>query len=284
MKLSIITVNYNDKVGLKKTIESVLCQAYTDYEYIIIDGGSTDGSYDIIKQYEEQISYWVSERDKGIYNAMNKAIDVAQGEYCIFMNAGDTFCSPMTLADVFVIDCSEDIICGNTVTVEKRKFAPEEITFRFMFSNAICHQSAFIKTSLMAKYKYDEKYRIVSDRKFFLQALILDNCSYKNVPVDIVNYDITGYSAENPVLSRLEYDKVLEELFPRRILCDYGRETQGQLYGETMYDRLFIELRRRNYKSLIYTIVVVLMYLISVVKTNAKFIKNFPLFLNDVKK
>lgn len=277
MKLSIITVNYNDKAGLEKTIESVVCQTYADYEYIIIDGGSADGSYDVIKQYEDQISYWVSERDKGIYNAMNKAIDVAQGEYCIFMNAGDTFCSPMTLADVFATDCSEDIICGNTVTVEKRKLAPEEITFRYMFSNAICHQSAFIKTSLMAKYKYDEKYRIVSDRKFFLQALILDNCSYKKVPVDIVNYDITGYSAENPVLSRLEYDKVLEELFPSRILCDYGREIKGDLYGETTYDKLFVEIRGRNYKGVIYFMTVFFLRLFSIFKKSASFIKQFPL-------
>lgn len=277
MKLSIITVNYNDKIGLKKTIESVICQTYTDYEYIIIDGGSTDGSYDVIKQYEEHISYWVSERDKGIYNAMNKAIDVAQGDYCIFMNAGDVFCASATLADVFACNCDEDIICGNTITVEKRKQAPEEITLRYLFSNAICHQSAFIRTSMMAKYKYDEKYKIVSDRKFFLQALILDNCSYTNVPVDIVNYDITGYSANNPVQSRLEYDMVLEELFPSRILCDYGREINGNLYGETMYDKLFIEIRNRKYRAFIYAVVVMLLKLISFFKKSASFIYNFPI-------
>lgn len=277
MKLSIITVNYNDKVGLEKTIESVVCQTYTDYEYIIIDGGSTDGSYDVIKQYEEHISYWVSERDKGIYNAMNKAIDVAKGEYCIFMNAGDTFCSSATLSDVFDSNYSEDIICGNTVTIEKRKLAPEEITFKYLFSNALCHQSAFIRTSLMAKYKYDEKYKIVSDRKFFLQALILDNCSYKNIPVDIVNYDITGFSAENPVQSRLEYDRVLEELFPFRILCDYGRETKGDLYGETSYDKLFVEIRGRNYNGIIYFITVIFLRLLSFFRKSASFIKQFPI-------
>ena len=277
MKLSIITVNYNDREGLKKTIQSVICQTFTDFEYIIIDGGSTDGSFDVMKQYEEQISYWVSERDKGIYNAMNKAIDVAKGEYCIFMNAGDTFCASTTLAEVFVLDYNEDIICGNTVTVEQRKLAPIEITFRYLFSNALCHQSAFIKTSLMAKYKYDEKYRIVSDRKFFLQALILDNCSYKNVPVDIVNYDITGFSAENPVQSRLEYDSVLEELFPSRILYDYGRETKGSLYGETTYDKLFIEIRTRNYKGVIYFVTVIFLRIVSLFKKSALFIKQFPL-------
>lgn len=277
MKLSIITVNYNDREGLKKTIQSVICQTFTDFEYIIIDGGSTDGSFDVIKQYEEQISYWVSERDKGIYNAMNKAIDVAKGEYCIFMNAGDSFCSSTTIAEVFALGCIEDIICGNTITVEQRKRAPEEITFRYLFSNALCHQSVFIKTSLMAKYKYDEKYRIVSDRKFFLQALILDNCSYKSVQIDIVNYDITGFSAENPVQSRLEYDSVLEELFPSRILLDYGRETKGSLYGETTYDKLFIEIRTRNYKGVIYFLTVIFLRIVSLFKKSTLFIKQFPL-------
>lgn len=283
MKLSVITVNYNDKEGLLKTVQSVVGQSFKDYEYIIIDGGSTDGSVEVLEKYAGKITYWVSEPDKGIYNAMNKAIDVANGEYCIFMNSGDTFCASTTIANVFACGRSDDIICGNTITIEKRKQAPEEITFKYLFSNTICHQSAFIRTSLMAKYKYDEKYKIVSDRKFFLQALILDNCSYANVPVDIVNYDITGYSAENPVQSRMEYDQVLKELFPIRILYDYGRETQGLLYGETMYDKLFIELRCRNYKPLIYTLNVVLMYIISVVKPSAEFIKKFPLFLDEVK-
>lgn len=280
MKLSIITVNFNDRFGLLKTIQSVAGQVFKDYEYIVIDGGSSDGSCDIIKEYQNIISYWVSEPDNGIYNAMNKAIDVAKGEYCIFMNAGDTFCDAYTLSNVFATMPAEDIICGNTLMVETRKEAPEEITFDYLFSNAICHQSAFIKTSIMVKYKYDEKYKIVSDRKFFIQALILDNCSYKKVPIDIVNYDISGFSAENPVLSRLEYDLVLEELIPYRLRVDYGRRTKGYLYGDTYYDKLVYEIKLRKYKCIIYTMLVIILRTISVFKHNAKFIKEFPLWLN----
>ena len=81
MKLSVITINYNNRDGLKKTIESVVNQTYKDFEYIIIDGGSTDGSVEVLKEYSDKIDYWVSEPDKGIYNAMNKGIDIAKGEY-----------------------------------------------------------------------------------------------------------------------------------------------------------------------------------------------------------
>ena len=91
MKLSVITINYNNRDGLRKTIESVVNQTCRDFEYIIIDGGSTDGSVDVIKQYADRIDYWVSEPDKGIYHAMNKGIAVAHGEYLNFMNSGDCF-------------------------------------------------------------------------------------------------------------------------------------------------------------------------------------------------
>lgn len=276
MKLSIITVNYNDQNGLLKTILSVSEQSFSDYEYIIIDGCSTDGSVDIIKEYDSHITYWVSEPDKGIYNAMNKAIDVARGEYCIFMNAGDVFSSSETLKQVFSYNYCEDILCGNTQMEDRHMEAPDEITFRYLFSNAICHQCAFIKTSLMVKYKYDENYRIVSDRKFFLQALIIDNCSYKRVPVDVVNYDTQGFSSVNPVLSRLEYDSVLEELFPNRVLIDYGRENKGELYGVSMYDKLFVELRNRNYAKIVYAMSVCVMRLCSLFNKSARFIKHFP--------
>lgn len=279
MKLSVITVNLNNKEGLLNTINSVVGQIYRDYEYIIIDGGSNDGSVDVIREYEDRISYWVSEKDKGIYNAMNKAIDLVTGEYCIFMNSGDTFYSFDTLTEVFAQHPEEYIICGDTYTVEKIKEAPEEITFEYLFSNSICHQCAFIKTELMAKYKYDEKYRIVADRKFFLQALILENCSYRKLPITVVNYDIEGFSANNPVRSKLEYEAVLEELFPSRILCDYGRKVKGSLYGETWYDKLFVELRSRNYKGMVYSLVVMFMRTISIFKKSATFIKHFPLTL-----
>lgn len=279
MKLSIITVNYNDKCGLDKTIRSVICQTFQDYEYIIVDGGSLDGSQEVIKQNEHRIDYWVSERDKGIYNAMNKAVDVASGEYCIFMNSGDTFHNPDTLSDVFSLNLTEDIICGNTCTTVSKRLPPPEITFNYLFSNSICHQCAFIKTSLMKKYKYDEKYKIVADRKFFLQALIIDNCTYKSVDVDIVNYDINGFSSQNPHTSRMEYDAVLEELFPARIRTDYGRALKGALYGDSFYEKLFLEINLRNYRNVIYLCAVVLLRCLAVFKASARFIYKYPWYL-----
>ena len=103
MKLSIVTVNYNDAAGLERTIKSVLCQTFRDFEFIIIDGGSTDGSVDVIKRYEGRIDYWVSERDGGIYPGMNKGLRQARGEYVNFMNGGDCYHS----ADVLETSCSD---------------------------------------------------------------------------------------------------------------------------------------------------------------------------------
>ena len=112
MKLSIITINYNNKAGLQKTIDSVICQTWKDYEWIIIDGGSTDGSKELIEQYQQYFAYWCSEPDKGVYNAMNKGITKAKGEYLNFMNSGDCFVCDSTLMDVFFKEISADIVAG----------------------------------------------------------------------------------------------------------------------------------------------------------------------------
>ena len=115
MTLSIITINYNNAAGLEKTIKSVISQTCKRYEFIIIDGGSKDGSKDIIEKYQDQITYWVSEPDNGIYNAMNKGVKVAKGEYCIFMNSGDIFVDNDVIRDVFNIGFSADIITGGII-------------------------------------------------------------------------------------------------------------------------------------------------------------------------
>ena len=91
MTLSIITINYNNRDGLRKTIESVIAQSCKDFEFIIIDGASTDGGVDVLKEYDRHIDYWSSTPDNGVYNAMNKGVKIARGRYCIFMNSGDTF-------------------------------------------------------------------------------------------------------------------------------------------------------------------------------------------------
>src|SRR5690554_2808646 len=121
IKLSVITVNLNNAAGLSKTLESVASQTFTNYEHIIIDGGSTDGSVDIIKDYERKFNgapghlYWVSEPDKGIYNAMNKGIKVASGEYCNFLNSGDYYISAPTLSTIFDHNPNSDILYGDAL-------------------------------------------------------------------------------------------------------------------------------------------------------------------------
>ena len=111
-KLSIITINLNNAAGLRKTIESVVNQTFTDYEYLIIDGGSTDGSVEVIKEFADKITYWVSEPDKGIYNAMNKGILKARGEYLQFLNSGDWLVDNEVLFRVFSLNHFEDILYG----------------------------------------------------------------------------------------------------------------------------------------------------------------------------
>lgn len=278
MLVSIITINYNNKDGLRKTIESVIHQNFKSFEFIIIDGGSTDGSFEVIQEYKKYIDYWVSEPDNGIYNAMNKGIAKAQGKYCNFMNSGDCFANNDVLKHVFTNGNEADIICGNTYWTKWTE-PPKEITFDSLFNGTICHQCAFINRRLLLKYKYDEKLKIVADRKFFLQSLIFENCSYQAINIDIVIYDLNGFSSHNRVLSDLEYQQVLEELIPERIRIDYGKKYKGILYGDTDYEKLFFEIGQRKYRNYIYTIVVIFMKIAALFINSAKFINLYPLKL-----
>ena len=223
MKYYIITINYNNKDGLDKTIQSVLDQTCQDFEYIIIDGGSTDGSTDIIKQYANRISYWVSEPDGGRYPAMNKGIKHAKGDYLNFMNSGDTFHSSKVLEDISKLGFTEDIITGGFYDCEKgvkHIIKPQEVTLLTMLKNTFNHQATFIKRELFKKRLYDENYIIQSDAKFNYQSIIYDNCSVRIIDYIVANYDFNGISS-NLALVDKEWDQLLEELFPKRILQDY---------------------------------------------------------------
>lgn len=285
VKLSVITINYNDKNGLKKTIESVISQtARKEIEFIVIDGNSSDGSKEIIEEYKDSIDFWISERDKGIYNAMNKGVAVAHGEYCNFMNSGDVFHDNNVVLSFIQLKLTEDIICGNSTTLEEKPWhihPAEEITLSTLFNSSLNHQSAFIKTDIMKKYGYDESLKIVADRKFFLQALILDNCSYKSIDLDVADYDVTGLSSKNRFASKDEFNRVLKDMIPERIRIDYGRQRDGALYGDSDYERLFTELKGRTFKKPVYTAAVLFVRIVSLFKKNASFIKSFPLKLKD---
>ena len=278
MKISVITINLNDAAGLDKTITSVAGQTTRPFEFIVIDGASTDGSVDVIRSHAANIDHWVSEPDKGIYNAMNKGVSFAHGDWCLFLNAGDTFCNVSVIDALVHCGSSADIICGNAMIQEnppRRKTPPKEITLNFLFSGSLCHQSALIRTSLLQKHPYDESLKIVSDRKFFLQTLILEDASYQTVDIDIADYDITGYSAQNRFASEQEYARVLEELLPRRIRIDYGRQQLGALYGDSAYEKLFAEIGRRNWRKPVYRLVRGLLTAVSPFIKSARFVRIF---------
>ena len=168
MKLSLITINRNNVEGLRKTIKSVIAQTLDGFEYIVIDGASTDGSVDVIKQYENKISYWVSEPDKGIYNAMNKGIARAQGEYVLFLNSGDYLVDKNVLVNVVAYELKEDIVYGEQLvekngSLQKTLFLePESISFYSFIKSSLPHQCTFIRKNLFDKIGlYNESNKIV---------------------------------------------------------------------------------------------------------------------------
>ena len=221
MKLSIITVNYNDAEGLERTIQSVISQTYHDYEFIIIDGGSTDGSVDVIKKYESHIDIWVSEPDGGIYPGMNKGLHKAKGEYVNFMNGGDRYHSEDVLEKIFALETNAEIITGAHAENGLRNVGKRGVTMLDLYKWAIDHQASFIRRDVALRHPYDEKYRIVSDWKFFIEALIFDNCSFYYTDTIVVDVDMKGISNTNYTLDMQEREAVLRELFPERVLKDY---------------------------------------------------------------
>ena len=223
-KFSIITINYNNCAGLRRTIESVIKQTCTDFEYIIIDGNSTDGSVEVIREYANKINYWISEPDKGIYNAMNKGILKASGEYLNFMNSGDCFDTPDVLQKLQKMNSNADIVTGRRLTIDKKIIIDSGrngVSMATFYNRTIGHQSSFIKKYAFDRHMYDENYKIVSDWKFFIELLIMENCSFQFIDLVIADIDIEGISHTNEELCKVERQKVLNEFFPPRVLSDY---------------------------------------------------------------
>ena len=226
LKISIITINRNNKVGLTKTIQSVLVQSYRNYEYIVIDGDSDDGSVDVIKQFANQISYWITEPDNGIYHAMNKGILKATGDYCLFLNSGDGLLHENVLQELCLIPFDEDIVYGNIIKLypgknqRDRGIAKSEISLYNLSVDRINHQATLIKRNLFDKFGlYSEEFQIASDWKFFLDAIIVGNASVKYIDKDISFFDINGMSS---VRLKEAYDELMQILcstFPPRVLA-----------------------------------------------------------------
>lgn len=224
MKLSLITINRNNVEGLRKTIKSVIAQTLDGFEYIVIDGASTDGSVDVIKQYENKISYWVSEPDKGIYNAMNKGIARAQGEYVLFLNSGDYLVDKNVLVNVVAYELKEDIVYGEQLvekngSLQKTLFLePESISFYSFIKSSLPHQCTFIRKNLFDKIGlYNESNKIVSDWEFNMLALFKYNVLLRKINCPIAVYDSTGISSDVSLskIHQEEKKRVLYTYFPR---------------------------------------------------------------------
>ena len=205
-KLSIITINRNNAAGLRKTIESVLSQTYRDFEYIVVDGASTDESVDIIRasalQAEGLDFTWISEPDNGVYQAMNKGIKRAKGEYCLFLNSGDFLIAPDVIERVMNQYNGADILCARCNVSDKGKVVwtsnpPDKVTFGTLYSIGLAHQSTFIKRSLFDTYGlYREDFKYNSDIAFWYKTIIDHHATTQRIDVITTDYNLDGISSK----------------------------------------------------------------------------------------
>ena len=269
MKLSIITINYNNAEGLRKTLASVASQTYVEIEHIIIDGGSTDGSVEILEAYPQPLPkrrgeitegkfptqnpahkvLWISEKDNGIYNAMNKGIRMATGDYIQILNSGDILAAPdvteRMIAAIRNWQCEESMpLCYKPYTIHQefptifygnmKKLLPNgkilhdacnggnDVTLDMFYRGCLNHSPAYIKRSLFDKYgMYDENLRICSDWKFYMQSIVLGSERVQYVDIDMTLFDMTGISETNKDLLNNERNQLLKEMVPVGILRDY---------------------------------------------------------------
>lgn len=262
-QISIITINYNNKKGLARTLNSVYSQNYTNYEHIIIDANSSDGSKETIEEYRKKsnnLTYWVSEPDNGIYNGMNKGIIHAKGEYLILLNSGD-FLENEILDKIHTSLTGEDLIYGNlnfiSPTGEKRlqvfPSPPFNITELISPSFYLPHPATFIKGKLLKKLLYNEQYKIVSDWEFWLKAIIFEQCSIKHINICISNFYEGGISANIPTITK-EREEVLANLFPPLILngLQEFNTAQSSLLYETLQQTINNKSLQLKLKKIIY--------------------------------
>jgi glycosyltransferase involved in cell wall biosynthesis len=221
-KISIITINYNDAIGLEKTIVSVLSQSYLDFEYIIIDGNSKDGSKAVIEKYKDKFTYWVSENDNGIYHAMNKGISNATGDYLLFMNSGDVLINEVNILNVCSERLVEDIVAFDCFLERENKIVGrrthiEQPTLFYVYKNGLKHQSTFIKRSLFEKVGlYNESYKIAGDYEFWNRSFLEPTTTAKSHTIPIAVFQLNGISQIGNW--REEHQRMEKELLPHLIV------------------------------------------------------------------
>jgi glycosyltransferase involved in cell wall biosynthesis len=224
MKLSIITINLNNLDGLKLTYKSIQNQSTKNIEWIVIDGGSIDGSVQYIEELIRKPDIFVSESDNGIYHAMNKGTHLANGEYVIFMNSGDQFADNI-LTDNFLLELNNEIIYGDAlVTYENIDFnyskQPDNLSILNFYRSCICHQATFIKHDVQLRFPFDENYKYASCRKFFLDSIIFGNVNYKYLNIPICIYDLNGVSSKSKEKLNKEEDIYIRDYLPNILIND----------------------------------------------------------------
>jgi glycosyltransferase involved in cell wall biosynthesis len=222
-KISIITINYNDLKGLQKTFNSVVNQSNKNFEYLVIDGGSSDGGKEFLEQNSDQLAYWISEKDSGVYNAMNKGIKAAKGEYLLFLNSGD-FLVDDTIIDKVLqsIDGNVGIYYGNLIYslngIKTQLWTPPQtLSFTYFLSDSLPHPSSFIKRELFeTHFYYSEEFKIVSDWEFYIYCICKMNVTYKHLDFIISDFDNSGISSvkENGNKIIIEKNLIYKKHFP----------------------------------------------------------------------
>lgn len=256
MLISIVTINYNNCNGLKKTMASVLEQSYSNIEYIIIDGASTDGSKAHIESCQQDLTFWVSEADKGVYHAMNKGVRASKGDYLLFLNSGDFLFNPSVLKDVSShLDSEQDIYYGDIILCRSKESmklikSPNKLSFQFFYEGTLPHQASFIKRTLFKDiFLYNEDLAIVSDWEFFICAINKFNCSYHYLDVTISIYNAIGISSnkENRMIKMRERQECLVKHFPS-FVEDYEELRQLKSTLKTSRFKMLSAIEKSKYK------------------------------------
>ena len=239
MRLSIITINYNNAEGIRKTLASVAVQSYKQIEHIIVDGGSTDGSVDIIKEYADASKHtvvWSSEQDKGIYDGMNRGIKKATGDYIQILNSGDVLASSdVTERMVAALPEGVSIFYGNMLksydgktiinrdTCGSGMYTPE--SFLYFYKGTLNHDCAYIRRDLFDKYGlYNEEMKICSDWEWYVKAIAIGGEKAVYTDIDVTIFDMNGVSesgGKNADLIKKERREYLEQILPATVLHDY---------------------------------------------------------------
>jgi len=227
--LSIITINYNNLAGLQKTIQSVFEQSFEDFEYIIIDGGSIDGSKEYIEKYGDKLTYWVSEKDAGVYNGMNKGIKKATGIYSLFLNSGDYFNDNTVVESLIKNSEGKDIVYGDIIYKDEYNehtvVSPDVLSLQYLFNNTIPHPCTLIHKRLFDLIgPYNESINICADWAFFLDSIIKDNATYKHINKIITTYSLGGISSQPNSQALVEAERLnyLRSNYPL-VLDEYNK-------------------------------------------------------------